>query len=286
MSALEDPQILRQAGPFDAPPVTHRIHREVAVLAGWGRAILLQLASPRIAWAIREHSGFRAEKWGRLSRLSRTLNSMLIMTFGDEEAARRAAGRIDALHGRIHGVVGESAGSRWAGASYSARDPELMRWVHATLVDSFVVAYERYVGPLSPEEKDRYCAETAALELLFHLPPGLLPRSHEELGRYMDDVLASDVIAVTETARMLARRLLSAEPRWIGWPVSSVLELVGVGLLPPVVRDAYGFAWSGRRQLALEWSSRAVRAVLPLVPSRIRYWPISRPSGRSEAAVG
>ncbi|HEX2499912.1 MAG TPA: oxygenase MpaB family protein [Methylomirabilota bacterium] len=285
MNALKDPEIFQQAGPFDATPVTHRIHREVAVLAGWGRAILLQMASPRIAWAIREHSGFRAEKWGRLSRLSRTLNSMLIMTFGDEEAARRAARGIDALHGQVHGVVGEPAGSPWAGASYSARDPELMRWVHATLVDSFVVAYERYVGPLSLQEKDRYCAETAALELLFHLPPGLLPRSHEELERYMDDMLASDQIAVTETARMLAGRLLSAEPRWIGRPVSSVLELVGVGLLPSGVRDAYGFAWSGRRQLALEWSSRAVRAVLPWVPGRIRYWPISRPGGPSRARV-
>jgi uncharacterized protein (DUF2236 family) len=85
---------------------------------------------------------------------------------------------------------------------------------------------------------------------------------------------------------MLARRLLSAEPRWIGRPVSSVLELVGVGLLPSGVRDAYGFSWSARRQLALEWSSRAVRAVLPWVPGRIRYWPISQPDDRSRADVG
>jgi len=65
--------------------VAWRIHRERVLLAGWGRAILLQLAHPTVARGVAEHSGFTAERWGRLRRLHRTLSAMLALTFGSEE---------------------------------------------------------------------------------------------------------------------------------------------------------------------------------------------------------
>jgi uncharacterized protein (DUF2236 family) len=65
------------------------------------------------------------------------------------------------------------------GQRYTAHDPALLTWVHATLVDSFLLTYELFVGPLTVEERDRYCAESTAIEPLLGIPAGTLPRLHE-----------------------------------------------------------------------------------------------------------
>ena len=103
--------------PFVAGGMAWRIHRERVLLAGWGRAILLQLAHPKVARGVAEHSGFTADRWGRLRRLHRTLSAMLALTFGSEEEAAGSAARINAIHDRVHGRLDESAG----GASYRDR---------------------------------------------------------------------------------------------------------------------------------------------------------------------
>ena len=134
------------AGQHADPPssMTWRIHSERIVLLGWGRAILLQFAHPLVAASVAEHSPFRTETWGRLRRLRRTLAAMLRLTFGTPEEVARTAGSINAMHDRVHGRLGASAGVFPMGTPYSARDPSLLRWVHGTLVESHLLAYEGY----------------------------------------------------------------------------------------------------------------------------------------------
>src|SRR5204863_1677257 len=158
---------------------------------GGGRAILMQFAHPLVARGVAEHSGFRAEAFGGWRRLHRTLGAMLALTFGDREAARRAADRINAVHDRINGSLGEAEGAFAAGTRYSAHDPELLRWVHVNLVDSFLLAYALYVRPLTPVERDRYCAESADIETLLGMPAGWLPRTQAELETYLARMLSS-----------------------------------------------------------------------------------------------
>ena len=68
------------------------------MLAGWGRAILLQLAHPLVAQGVADHSGFAADRRGRVRRLQRTLRAMLALTFGTaEEVAEAAALRVGPL---------------------------------------------------------------------------------------------------------------------------------------------------------------------------------------------
>ena len=81
--------------------------------------------------------------------------------------------------------------------------------MHATLVDSFIVAYQLYVAPLSPAEKNAYCAESAGIEPLLGIPDGFLPRSSDALERYMGAMLAGPDLAVTEAARRLAGELFA-----------------------------------------------------------------------------
>lgn len=253
-----------------------RLLSEVVLLLGWGRAILLQLAHPLVARGVADHSPFRTERWGRLRRLYRTVEAMLRLTYGSETEAAQVARGINAIHDRVHGRLDEAAGVFAAGTPYSAHDPRLLRWVHATLVESQLLAYELYVGPLSPEEKDCYCAETTGMERLLGIPVGSLPRSVAELQRYLEGMLATGEIAVTGLARELARDLISPPVPWVARPLVWLMRLPTVGLLPPAIREAYGFSWTPRHERALRLSARAVRAVLPFVPSPLRHWPSAR----------
>jgi uncharacterized protein (DUF2236 family) len=260
-----------------------RLHREVILLAGWGRAILLQLAHPLVAQGVADHSRFATERWGHVRRLRRTLDAMLALTFGTEEAAARAADGVNRIHDRIHGATPTREGPFPAGTRYTAHDPALLAWVHATLLDSFLLTYELFVAPLTPTERDRYCAEASRIESLLGIPAGYLPRTHADLLSYLDTKLSGGEIAVGDTARALAREVVSPQLGWWLAPVFAVARLPAIGLLPPSIRAAYGFRWSPARERALRVLASASRLVLPLVPSLIRDWPAARRAARDSS---
>ncbi|HET7876652.1 MAG TPA: oxygenase MpaB family protein [Methylomirabilota bacterium] len=256
--------------------VVWKVHREVVLLAGWGRAILLQLAHPLVARGVAEHSGFRSESWGRVRRLERTLGAMLTLTFGTPEEIARVAARINHIHDGIHGRLGAPHGPFAADTRYSAHDPALLAWVHGTLLDSFLLTYERFVAPLTAEERDRYCAESAGVEDLLGMPTGSVPRSVAELRVYMDDMLAGGSVVVTGTARELARDVVWPPAPWPVKPLLAVTRLATVGLLPPAIRAGYGYEWDARRERTLRCLTALVRGGLPLVPPPLRHWPAAR----------
>lgn len=259
-------------------PVSWTIHRERVLLAGWGRAILLQLAHPMVARGVAEHSAFATEPWGWSRRLNRTLHAMLALTFGSEEEAGAAAARINAIHDRVHGRLDRPAGSAPAGALYSAHDPALLAWVHATLLDSFLLAYRLFVGPLGPADADRYCEEGSGIEPRLGIPPGSLPRTESALRAYLESTLASGAIEVTDEARGLAREVLAPPvPRPLR-PIFRLAALPAVGLLPTAIREGYGLPWSAGRQRLLTGLAAVSRGSLPLLPPPLRYWAAARRS--------
>jgi uncharacterized protein (DUF2236 family) len=256
------------------------------LLLGWGRAILLQFAHPLVARGVADHSRFQVVPTERWARLRRTVEAMLALTFGPDDAGRAAAGRINAIHDRIHGRLGEDVGPFAAATAYSARDPDLLRWVHATLTDSLLLAYQLYVGPLTAAERDRYCQEGSAIEPLLGIPRNFLPRNAEALRAYLDSMLDSGHIVVTDTARALARELLSPPLPRLASPVVRIMRLPAIGLLPPGIRAAYGFAWTPRDEVALQRSASMIRRLLPLVPPVARYWPRARAAARQAQRFG
>ena len=253
-----------------------RIHREPALLLGWGRAVLLQLAHPLVAAAVAEHSGFATGAGAYRHRLGRTLAAMLALTFGTPEETAQAARSINAVHARVRGRLGEPGGAWPAGAPYSAEDPTLLRWVHATLADSFLRTYELYVGGLSPEAQDRYCAEVSRVAPLLGLPGELVPASARGLRRYVDSMLASGDVAVTGVARSLAREVLSPPAPPAAWPLLHLFRLTTAGLLPPAIRRDYGLAWDRRRAAELALVAGLVRRLQPTLPAPARHWPAAR----------
>jgi uncharacterized protein (DUF2236 family) len=277
---------LSSAGASLADPsgVTWKVNREMIVLAGWGRAILLQLAHPLIAAGVAHHSSFRSGLGTSLKRLSSTVGAMLSLTFGAEDEAVDAAARINCIHDRVTGRLDEPAGSLSGGEPYSAHDPELLRWVHATLLDSIPLTYELLVGRLTIEERDRYCAEASIMEPLLDIPRGLLPRDRAQLDGYVRETLASRCIAVSARSRTLARAILFP-PGWrLMWPAFRPLQLITIGLLPESIREGYGFSWTPRDVRALARWTAALRLLHRAVPRFAREWPAARRRSTRAAA--
>ena len=248
-----------------------RIHRERVFLAGWGRAILLQIAHPKVARGVAEHSGFTTDRWGRLRRLHRTLSAMLALTFGSEEEAGVRRGRINAIHDRVHGQLDRLGGRRPVqrprsrAAHLGARHADSTRSCSPTGSSSGRSTPRG--RPLLPGvERDR-----GALGI----PPGLLPRTESGCASTSTPCWPG-VIEVTDTARRISREIIRPPAPALVRPALWLAALPAVGLLPPAIRAAYGFPWDGRRARALRGLAAATRGTLPLVPPALRYWATAR----------
>jgi uncharacterized protein (DUF2236 family) len=267
MLPRDDAELLALAGITASPPPEQGLLRadswlrklaaESVLLLGGGRALLLEIAHPLVAAGVAEHSRFREDPLGRLQR---TLDAMSAIAFRDQAAALEAARCVERAHVRVRGQLAEDAGCFPAGTAYSGRDPELMLWVWATLVDSALVVTDRFVGPLAPEARESYYADQCTVARVLGIPSELLPADHAGFRAYLDEMVAGDALAVTDTAREIAAAVLAPPQRL---PATGVARLVTAGLLPPRLREAFGLAWDDARERRLAdlcASARALRA--------------------------
>jgi uncharacterized protein (DUF2236 family) len=257
-------------------PISHRVNREAVVVLGWGRAILLQLAHPLVAAGVGAHSGFDDGALSYVRRMRRTIGAMLSLTFGTESEVRETVGRINAIHHRVHGRLDRAVGGYPAGTPYDATDPALLAWVHATLIDSQLRTYALFVGPLARDDEDRYCAEAAEVGPRLGAPPGVLPLTRDGLDLYLREMQQAERLAVGDEARRLAAALLAlpggiwaAPARWLG-------RLTSIGLLPPALRDAYGYVWRDADERHLRSAATVLRGARRIAPAALREWPAAR----------
>jgi uncharacterized protein (DUF2236 family) len=261
-------------GLFPPGTVARRLNANTALLLGGGRALLLQIAHPLVAGGVADHSDFRRDPYGRLLN---TLGLTLTVAFGDEEQRRSAAARVADTHRH---VTGERSG-----VPYHALDPELLLWVHATLVDSAIVTHERFVGRIGPAARERYHHEMKRQATAFGVPQDRLHASFDDFRRYVDGLVTT--LEVTDEARDLARAVLHPPAPPALRPLVGTAALATAGLLPPRIRDAYRLRWDGRRERAFRTLAAAVRGVVPLLPDALRRWPHARDADhRLDHAVG
>lgn len=232
-----------------------RVNREPALLLGGGRALLMQLAHPKVAAGVAEHSKFRGDPVGRFLR---TLRPMYAITFGSPAQASAAA---DGIARRHASVVGQG---------YRADDPDLMLWVHATLVDSALTTYLRFVGPLSEASKEEYYGDANMVARLLGIPERFLPARLADFEAYVAQTVAG--LEVSDTARALAEEIFDVRRCPLG-PILLVGRELTAGLLPPTLCDQFGLAWGPRREAALQALARLTRTVVPRTPSRFRRPP-------------
>lgn len=246
------------------------------MLLGWSRAILMQMAHPLIAAGVAEHSAFRDGPITAARRLRGTVRAMLALTFGSDEARERAVGRIKAIHRRVHGHLDEAVGRYPAGAPYSAEDPSLVLWVHATLLESTVMAYEAAVGPVPTLERDAYCDEAAVVAIELGAVPAAVPRTWDGLLTVLDGVYRSGDLAVGSHARLIGDALLSGPFAVLAGPAGWINRRVTIGWLPESIRALYGFEWRVTDERHLTRILGSIRRGRMLIPTALATWPDAR----------
>lgn len=250
-----------------------RVDGEAIVLAGGTCALLMQLAHPAVAAGVAQHSDFRTDPFARLRR---TLNASYAVVFGSAARANAALRRMNAIHGIVRGRIPES------GLAYQATDPQLLLWVHATLVDTAIRVYDRYVTPLSPAEQQAYHAEARQIAIRLGVPEDGVPLTLVELRAEMARLMVDGSVAVSDTARSLAPAILhpTAFPPRFAWDAA---HLISLSVMPDPIRRGYGIRWSHRREAGMRRLSSVSRQLLPLLPVALRRVPQARSAERRVA---
>lgn len=256
--------------------ISRVVNAERLVLLGWSRAILLQFAHPLIAAGIYEHSQFRARPSAAVQRLRQTVRAMLDLTFGTPGDRQRTLDKIRAIHRRVHGFLPADVGPFPAGTRYSAEDPDLLLWVHATLIESIPMFYRMLVAPMTEEQRDAYCSEAAAVAVALGARAREIPTTGAALDEYMARMHASGRIVAGEQAKELADAVLSPPFGPLAAPGMFANRLLTLGTLPAALREQYGYAWTERDQRRFERLGRAIAGLRRVLPSTAATWRASR----------
>jgi uncharacterized protein (DUF2236 family) len=268
-SPAADDRVADAAGLFGPGSVSWRVDRELLVLAGGSCALLMQAAHPSVAAGVAEHSTYATDPFGRLLR---TLTSSFGVVFGSRSDAEGTLRRVNAIHAAVRGT-------RPDGSPYSALEPEALLWVHATLVDTALRVYHRFVAPISPADAQRYHVESAAVAVRLGVPESLVPATISELRSWMARMLVDGAVHVTPQARDIARTVLYPVrfPPRLAWDAA---HLVSMAVLPDDLRRQYGIGWSPARERGIDRLAGLSRRVLPYVPSVVRHAPQARAADR------
>jgi uncharacterized protein (DUF2236 family) len=225
--------------------------------------------------------------------------------YGSAATARGEIRRLHELHRGIRGDVIEPDARSRHGGRYSALDPDLSMWVHATLVDSTIAAFDAWIEPLTSDERARYYEETLPVGRAFGIPEPRLPRDIDAFDAYFEQMLApGGPIVVGDTARILAEQILnpplgpaiaaagapftllapmlngipSRAYSWLFWP--------SIGLLPAQVREGYGLPWGLRQRAVAAWLTTSWQAWRPMLPPSFRHMPQAIAADRRVGAGG
>ena len=116
----------------------------------------------------------------------RTLRALYLITYGTRDEADAVGKTVRAVHARVRGETAVALGRFPAGTPYSASDPELMLWVHATLVATSLSAYQRYEGALARERRrSATTSEMTVVAQIFGTPASVIPRTLGDVPRVL-----------------------------------------------------------------------------------------------------
>lgn len=249
------------------------------MLVGGLRALYLQVLHPRAMVGLMQNSGFRGDPWGRLER---TAVYVTTVVYGSTDDVQRAAARVRRLHARMRGTDPDT------GEEFRIDEPDLLRWVHVTEVDSFLTVARRAGVALSEADADRYLDEQRRAAALVGLDPDTVPGSTAEVDAYYRDILpdlrmtragAEGVLFMTAPPMPWGLGYTPARAAWFG------LAALAVSLLPPWARKLYGLPALAATDLTATLSSRALRLSLRALPRRLREGPIYRAALERAAAA-
>jgi uncharacterized protein (DUF2236 family) len=242
-------------GFFGPASVAWRVSADLAAPVAGLRSLLIQALHPLAMAGVDQHSDWRRDPVGRLAATSSYLATV---SFGDRAAAGRAAARVRRIHEHVNGI------DRVTGRPYAAGDPALLLWVHATLVESTMVACELFGTPLAPADGDRYVAEMTVAAELVGIPAALVPSDLAGLRQYLSSVLPE--LRCTPAATDAAAFLL--EPPGLDPDIAEIWQDIRDGAtaaMPEWALQMYGYHTPGALTPARRAEIRQALGVLDVV---------------------
>jgi uncharacterized protein (DUF2236 family) len=249
-------------GYFGPDSVSWQVHKEVTVLFGGARALLMQAAHPLVVAGANQTGMYERNPW---KRLQRTLILTYTMTFGTRAEADAAAAKINEVHTRINGV------DRVTGKPYDALDPELLLYVHACLVDSALRFEQLTIGRLDDAGRQRFHEEQMLAAELCLVPRDAIPPTVPALRAWLADFDDRGEIQVTEGARRVLELFLEppAEAEWR--PILKGVSRLAFATLPPTLREQYGLPFGPLKRASAATTFPLIRAAHGLIPPKYRY---------------
>ena len=261
-------------GLFGPGSVTWRVMREPLLVLGGGRALLLQAAHPLVAQGAIDHSTYATDPFGRLNR---TIHWVTMVSFGTTAEAKAASRLVNRLHRSVAGSLPSSHATRRvrSRSPYTATDPELLLWVHATFVDTMLVTHDALVGGLTEDDRDGFVREWAEVARLMRVPASLLWANHREMRDYVDDQIDRGPVRPGAGSRLVSRTVLRPPLRSPALrPLWDLVSFTTVGLLPATVRRGYGITWTPAHDAAHQGLRLGIRAARATLPRRFRVSPV------------
>lgn len=252
---------------FTPGSIFWRINSDSVTMLSASRALMLELAHPMIAAGVAQHSNYRGDPFGRLLR---TLHTMTDIMFTDADSARSALRHFNNCHLKVKGALEEPTGPLQQGTPYTAQDPMLKLWVLATLYDSCLLVYDRFVDPLTLDDRRAYYRDGLRLGHLLGIPYPMMPGSYDAFHDYVQAMINGELLAVGNVALDVVKALYA--PPLFG-PVAKAVSWPGIGLLPPHLREAFGFKWGDRDEVWLNRLIRFTHRARPLVPRLVAANP-------------
>jgi uncharacterized protein (DUF2236 family) len=257
---------------FTPETQTWRINKELALLLGGGRALLMQIAHPMVAQGVADHSDFQKRP---LNRLVRTLTTIIRIVFAEMPQAEQAASQLRGMHRRITGELTESVGAFPAHRRYFADNPALMLWVFATLVDTSLTTYERLLTPLSMAEKEAFYRESCVWGKQLGLDDSTLPADYPAFQHYLSEMIGGSQIAIGFAGHRVCGALMRPErPFFLHWFIPP-FNFLSIGLLPVTLREKFGFKWTEKQSKRHDHVMATLRFIFQHTPERLRSLPVA-----------
>jgi len=249
-------------GYFGPDSMMWKVNKEITVLFGGARALLMHAAHPLIAAGARQTSFYQRDPW---KRLIRTLSLQNSVTFGTKEEADESAHRINKLHEVIKGT------DEVSGGYYDALDHEQLLWVHACLQISSIYFYEKTVKKLTTEEKDLYHKENTVAAEMVLVDPKQMPTTHEGLKQWViEKSKEKDYLMMTDVAKEVYEIIGGGPVPTHIKPIWPFIAFTAFNTLPKEFKEIYGIKETKFKSTLVSFNLAMLKYTRPLLPPFFR----------------
>ena len=249
-------------GYFGPHSMMWKVNKEITVLFGGARALLMHAAHPLIAAGARQTSFYQRDPW---KRLIRTLSLQNSVTFGTKEEADESAHRINKLHEVIKGK------DEVSGGIYDALDHEQLLWVHACLQISSIYFYEKTVKKLSENEKNNYHKENMIAAEMVLIDISKMPKTHDELKKWVIKKSKENKYLIYTDVAKDVQDIISGGPVPTHIkPIWPFIAFTAFHTLPEEFKTIYNIKTTKIKQLILNLNLFLLKTTRPLLPPFFR----------------